>query len=295
MLHNNTELGCYHCHPEHRGTDAPLTLMDSGTFPHEVVGFFLTGHQFTAARKPFTCDDCHQGDVATFTLDTCDSCHRDMDLAFMTAHTLSFGSACLDCHDGVDRLGKKFDHNVFSFELTGKHTRVACVQCHINARALTDFTTTAQDCYSCHYQDDAHQGQYGTECSACHTPSDWEAVNFDHSRSNFPLTGAHAGVACENCHASGQFSGLSTECSTCHEDPVFHAGMFGSDCGSCHTTGNWSASYDGPHPAIADEGGSGVNHGGASCRDCHTQTLQAATCTKCHEGNPEGGEGEGHD
>ena len=67
-----------------------------------------------------------------------------------------------------------------------------------------------------------------------------------------------------------------------------------SPCAGCHTTTNWFATYTGPHPGIADEGGSGVNHGGGTCRDCHTQTLKTATCTKCHEGNPEGG-GEGHE
>ncbi len=52
-------------------------------------------------------------------------------------------------------------------------------------------------------------------------------------------------------------------------------------------------------PAIADEGGSGVNHGGASCRDCHTQTLSSATCLACHDSNnPDdegGGDGGGDD
>jgi len=363
LMHNSPDLGCRHCHPEHRGADAQLTVMEGGAFPHEVVGFSLNGHQLTDGGVPFTCEDCHHGDVTTFAPDTCDSCHHQTDSVFMTAHTLSFGSACLDCHDGVDRLGKNFDHNIFSFKIIGKHASLACVQCHINARGFGDFAVTLQDCYSCHFNDEPHQGrygfscvdchtadgwtpakfdhnlaafklegehakadceschvnnqfigtptdcyschqrddehngQYGTNCAACHNPSDWEDVDFDHNRSNFPLTGAHAQVACEACHSSGQFTGLSTACVSCHADPVFHAGMFGTDCGSCHNTDNWFAPYTGPHPGIADEGGSGVNHGGGSCRDCHTQNLQTATCTKCHDGNPEddGEEGEGGD
>ena len=39
MEHDNPNLTCRHCHPEHRGPDAQLTQMDSGLFPHEVVGF----------------------------------------------------------------------------------------------------------------------------------------------------------------------------------------------------------------------------------------------------------------
>jgi len=359
LMHDSPDLGCRHCHPEHRGAQASLTVMDDAAFPHEVVGFSLNGHQLTAAREPFTCTDCHHGDVTTFDLDSCDACHRQTDQVFMIAHTLSFGSACLDCHDGVDRLGKDFDHNNFSFKLTGEHVELACVQCHVNARGFGDFAVSSQgcdschrdedphagrfgqncgechtadgwspakfdhnlaafklegehvevaceschenrqfkgtpmDCYSCHREDDEHNGEYGTDCAACHNPSDWEDADFDHNRSNFPLTGAHAGVACESCHSSGQFAGLSTDCASCHRDPAFHAGMFGLDCAGCHTTDNWFARYNGPHPGIADEGGRGVNHGGASCRDCHTQTLQSATCLACHDSNNPDDDGDG--
>ena len=359
LMHNDPNLGCRHCHPEHRGPTAALTVMQNESFPHEVVGFSLKSHERTASGQPFTCHDCHAGDITTFVPETCDTCHRQTDLAFMTAHTLSFGSACRDCHDGVDRLGKNFDHSLFSFKLTGKHVGLACVQCHVNARGIGDFPATRQDCYSCHFNDephqgrfgldcsqchtadgwvpakfdhnlaafklegkhaevsceschtnrqykgtptdcfschqpdDSHNGQYGTDCAACHNPSNWEDATFDHNTSNFPLTGAHTGVACSQCHSSGQFAGLSTACASCHADPAFHAGMFGLDCAACHTTDNWYARYNGPHPGIADEGGRGVNHGGASCRDCHTQTLHSATCTACHKGNPEGGGGGG--
>jgi hypothetical protein len=282
-----------------------------------------------------------------------------MDLVYVTAHTLSFGSACLDCHDGVDRFDDNFDHNSFSFQIQGKHIGLNCDKCHFNARVLADFQTTSQDCnschqkdephagrfgtkcadchtengwlpasfdhdlssfklegehrevaceschrnnvfagtpsdcYSCHQRDDEHNGNFGTDCAACHNPSDWEDADFDHNRSRFPLTGGHTGVACERCHSGGQFAGLSTACESCHSDPAFHAGLFGLDCAACHTTENWAAKYRGPHPGIADEGGSGVNHGGGSCRSCHTQTLHTATCDECHNGNPES-EGGGH-
>lgn len=287
LFQNDPELACRYCHSEHRGPDAPLTVMEDVPFPHEVVGFSLNGHQQTAAREPFACDDCHGDDISTFALQTCDTCHRQMDPAFMTAHTLSFGSACLDCHDGVDRFDENFDHSLFSFQLTGGHAGLACVQCHINARGLADFAATPQDCFSCHRNDDAHDGQNGTNCAACHNTSDWKDADFDHSLSNFPLTGAHAAVRCESCHSSGQFARLPTDCASCHSEPAFHAGMFGLNCASCHTTDNWFAIYTGPHPQIADEGGSGVNHGGASCRTCHTQTLQTATCTACHDERPQ--------
>ena len=39
---------------------------------------------------------------------------------------------------------------------------------------------------------------------------------FDHLQTGFPLTGAHARVRCEECHAGGVFEGTSTQCEACH-------------------------------------------------------------------------------
>ena len=278
FFQNDPALECRQCHPEHRGAEAALTVMDNASFAHEVLGFSLTGHQLTAVRQPFQCNDCHQGDVSTFSLDTCDSCHRQMDLGFMTAHTLSFGTACLDCHDGVDHLGKNFDHNQFAFQLTGNHVGVACVQCHINARSFGDFAITPQDCYSCHYNDEPHEGRFGVDCAACHSVDGWSPAAFDHNLSNFPLTGAHVNVACETCHSSGQFQGLSTACVACHAEPAFHAGQFGTDCAGCHGTAAWTpAEYNGQHAFPLNHGG------GASCATCHPSSFTTYTCYSCHE------------
>ena len=364
MLHDNPDLGCRHCHPEHRGADARLTELDDTAFPHEAVGFSLNGHPLTVAREPFSCSDCHAGDISTFELSTCDTCHRKMDVSFMTAHTLAYGGACLDCHDGVDRFGHPFDHSEFPFPLRGEHEGLACDRCHLNSRGLSDFPVTPQDCYSCHHtdephegrfgvrcadchtedgwipasfdhnlsafklegehaeadceschidrqykgtpmdcyychrQEDEHDGGYGTDCAACHNPSDWEDADFDHSRSNFPLIGGHAGVECERCHEGGRFVEISTACASCHVDPAYHAGLFGFDCAACHTVENWSERYRGPHPNVGDDddGGRGINHGGASCQDCHTKTLHSATCLACHNSNnPDDDGGDGRD
>jgi hypothetical protein len=359
MSHDNPSLSCRYCHPDHRGADAQLTDLNGASFPHEAVGYSLNGHQFTTDNKPFVCDDCHHGDISTFALDACQTCHSQMDPAFAQAHLLAFGTDCLACHDGADRYGDNFNHNQFTFQLTGKHANVVCTQCHLDARTIVDLQTLPQDCnschrgdephegrfgsdcaachttdgwkpakfdhdlavfklegkhaevrceqchqnnvykntptdcFSCHKQDDEHEGKFGTDCAACHQPTDWEDVTFDHNKSNFPLTGRHTGLACEQCHTNAQFAGLSTACASCHVDPAYHAGMFGLDCAQCHTTNDWFARYNGPHPGIADEGGRGVNHGGAACRECHTQTLRTATCTKCHDSNKPGDEGGG--
>lgn len=426
IMQKSSVLSCRDCHPEHRGANASLTDLGENTFPHEALGFSLNGHQLTAARTAFTCKDCHAEDVTTFASDSCDSCHRQMDTAFTQAHTLSFGTDCLACHDGVDKYGSDFTHSAFVFQLNGKHADVPCTKCHLDARTVADlqsapqdcfschqqddkhagkygqdcavchspdgwlpakfdhnlavfklegeheevacenchknnifagtpqdcfschqqddehngkfgqdcavchspngwepatfnhdlsafklegkhadvsceschqnniFKGTPQDCYSCHQKDDEHNGQFGTDCAACHDSSDWDNATFDHTRSNFPLTGAHINVACENCHQNGVFKGAPSTCISCHADPAFHAGAFGAECASCHNTSNWNqAGFNFAHPEpSAEEGGSGITHGGATCRQCHPATVKEASCTACHDSNnPGGGEG----
>lgn len=279
LMNNEPGLTCRECHPEHRGAEASITVMeDLSVFPHEAVGFSLNGHQLAAAREPFQCDDCHHDDITTFNLDTCAACHRQMDARYMTSHVLVFGTACLDCHDGVDRFDENFDHNVFAFQLTGQHVNVDCAACHINARSLGDFTATPPDCYSCHLQEDAHDGQFGRDCAACHNTAGWQGADFDHNLSNFPLTGAHVDVACESCHVNGLLQELSTDCVACHAEPEFHAGLFGTDCDACHATTAWTpAEFNGPHIFPLNHGG------GATCATCHPASFTTYTCYGCHE------------
>lgn len=281
MLTGKPDLRCRFCHPEHRGAAASLTEMDGSAFPHEAVGFSLKGHQFKVTREAFVCSDCHADDISRFDLQTCDACHRQMDLGFATAHTLSFGSACLDCHDGMDSLVTDFDHNKFSFKIVGRHTGLACVKCHTNARGLGDFAVTLQDCHSCHRGDDPHDGRFRFDCAGCHDENGWTPARFDHNLSNFPLTGAHTNLVCEQCHSSGQFAGLSTTCLSCHDEPSYHAGQFGTDCAACHTTLAWTpAQFNGPHTFPLNHG-----DGGASCATCHPASFSSYTCYGCHEHN----------
>jgi len=278
ILQNNLDLACRDCHAEHRGPEASLTVIDTEEFPHEAVGFSLHGHQQTSAGEPFTCGDCHQADITSFTTDSCHNCHLQMDAQFSITHRITFSPDCLACHDGVDHYGDDFDHNQFAFPLTGKHTEVSCSGCHQNAHTIADLQSASQDCFSCHSQDEPHEGQFGTDCAACHSTDGWSPASFDHNRSNFPLTGAHVNVACEGCHTNGQFQGLSTACIACHTEPAFHAGLFGTDCAACHSTTAWSpAQFNGQHTFPLNHGG------GATCATCHPAGFTAYTCYGCHE------------
>lgn len=270
---------CRDCHKDHRGETASLTDMGQYDFPHETLGFSLNEHRMKAGNQPFDCSDCHMEDIQTFASDSCHTCHRDMDIVFAQAHLLSFGTDCLACHDGIDRYGDGFTHDTFSFKLTGGHADVPCTQCHLDARSIVDLQSAPQDCYSCHAQEDEHGGQFGTQCENCHNPSNWDDAVFDHNLSAFKLDGAHASVACEECHVNDVFKGTPKECMACHAEPQEHAGKFGTDCAACHATAAWEpASYNGPHTFPMNHG-----EGDGSCQTCHPSSLTTYTCYGCHE------------
>ena len=194
VAHGWSGTSCGGCHPEHRGATGALTVLDK-SFPHDMVGFSLRAHSGEVG-----CQDCHPGDLKTFDTKTCAACHEQMDQAFMTQHTATFGQECVPCHDGVDRYGQNFDHNKLAFPLTGGHAGVECGACHTDMTSVEALQNTPQDCYSCHAKDDAHAGKYGTDCGSCHTPNGWSEVTFDHSV--FPLDhGSQEQVAtCKTCH-----------------------------------------------------------------------------------------------
>jgi hypothetical protein len=189
---------CTGCHTEHGGADGALTVLDTARFPHEVTGYSLNGHKETASGQPFVCADCHGEDLLEFEPATCADCHRQLDAAYMQAHGEAFGSECLPCHDGLDTYGARFDHSKVSFALTGKHVAVDCAGCHPGARSIADLKGAPLDCFSCHEQDDAHEGQLGQDCAACHTAEDWQQASIDHDQTAFPLTGRHVDVACQD-------------------------------------------------------------------------------------------------
>ncbi|MBK8617938.1 MAG: hypothetical protein IPN96_12675 [Anaerolineales bacterium] len=282
ITQNNPNLSCRECHPEHRGATASLTDMGENTFPHEALGYSLEGHQLTVKREAFTCQDCHHEDVATFASDSCDSCHRQMDIAFAQAHALAFGTDCLACHDGVDIFGDNFTHTIFEFQLNGKHADVTCTKCHLDARTVADLQAAPQDCYSCHKDDDEHDGKYGQDCAVCHSPEGWEPANFNHDLSDFKLEGEHREAACEDCHKNDVFEGTPQDCYSCHQQDDEHNGKFGTDCSVCHNPNNWDdAKFDHALSSFPLTGA----HVQVECEACHKNeqfTGLDTTCLACH-------------
>jgi hypothetical protein len=189
----------------------------------------------------------------------------------------------------------RFDHANTRFPLTGAHRRVPCASCHGDGV----YQGKSTDCYSCHKADydgttdPAHAAAgFPTACATCHNTTSWGDASFDHSRTAFPLTGAHASVACSGCHGDGIYQGKSTDCYSCHKadydgttDPNHVAAGIGTACASCHNTTSWNGADFTAHDQSYFPIYSG-RHAGlwSACSTCHDvpNNFSQLTCLLCH-------------
>jgi hypothetical protein len=164
----------------------------------------------------------------------------------------TFPADCNLCHLGSDwqelRPSFTFDHGKETgVVLHGAHAQARCLRCHNDRGPVEVFA--ARGCVGCH--EDVHFAKLGTDCSRCHDERSWHAPQLrqQHARTRFPLTGAHAAVACHRCHEgafAGEFLPTDTECVTCHRadleattnPPHIPLGWV-SDCNRCHMPTRW--------------------------------------------------------
>jgi len=252
----------------------------------------FTGFALTGAHATLDCSTCHVGGRFQGTPASCIACHvKDFNGAKDPNHvSLGFPQACSQCHSAATWLGAKFDHASTGFALTGAHATLSCSSCHTGG-TLTAANTT---CVSCHLKDfqgaknpNHAAGGFSQQCNLCHTTTAWQPASFDHSQSGFPLTGAHATVACASCHVNGNYNLTSAACATCHladfqktTNPNHASVGFPTDCSVCHSTTNWlGAAFNHATTGFPLTGG----HASLSCSSCHTgATLSSATCVNCH-------------
>ena len=305
---------CIHCHKEHLGYDAGITQFDKNKFDHTSADFPLTGK-----HTAIPCGSCHSPDKISNTAilqslksyprqtylgiqDQCSACHPDR-------HDSTLGTDCQNCHDLHGwKPAALFTHSKTKFPLRGKHSGIACVQCHPSMQAsdrtkhLLFILKKFDDCGTCHASPHS-QRLSGQPCSPCHIVEGWSKVaNFDHSRTAFPLIGKHSSVACLKCHpdlvrrigtAKLEFKTRQFhDCSPCHTTP--HSSSFSQKvCSSCHTPVQWTAisekTFDHSITSFPLRG----KHILAECRKCHgTKGKQSFTqsfkmlkkaCPECHE------------
>lgn len=165
----------------------------------------------------------------------------------------NFPADCSLCHVGNDwetlREDFAFDHEKETgVALEGAHANARCLRCHNDRGPVRVFA--AKGCAGCH--EDVHQGALGSTCTRCHQETTWQPVGMIemHSRTRFPLTGAHAHTACHRCHPGGwvgTFQPVDTECVTCHRDdlqratnpPHINLGLV-DRCDRCHMPTRWN-------------------------------------------------------
>ena len=95
MKRQDSNVPCADCHPEHRGADAPLTIIAATVeFPHEALGYPLSGHQLKVTQEAFVCEDCHTPEYDPYDQADCVECHRGLDEAFTQTHVVSWGEDC---------------------------------------------------------------------------------------------------------------------------------------------------------------------------------------------------------
>ena len=288
--HGKLSFACEECHVPDSWKAMPVPAK----FDHRKTKFILGGR-----HGQVNCMDCHTSLTFKFkkSASRCVDCHEDV-------HRGELGATCDRCHSPQswivpDMIQK---HVSTRFSLVGVHATVPCQECHTNQQK-NEFVGLRTDCFGCHQEDfttangvtPAHAG-FGTDCQSCHAvnATNWGIIgvnfggNFDHARTGFPLAGAHATLACAQCHPGNVFRAGSTQCVTCHSQDFTtatappHTG-FPNDCTACHTMTAWQpATFDhgkttfpltGAHPAVA-------------CAQCHVNNKYVglpATCYGCHQ------------
>ena len=181
-----------------------------------------TKFPLTGAHTKVDCAQCHANNVFAGTATQCVGCHlTDFNSANNPPHaTGGLPQDCTMCHTTTQWTGAKFDHTASTkFPLTGAHATVPCAQCHVNAV----FAGLTMQCVGCHMTDfngakspNHVAAGFSQDCQVCHSTVGWQPAQFDHSRTQFPLTGAHVALACDQCHKNGQTSALPTACVSCH-------------------------------------------------------------------------------
>jgi hypothetical protein len=191
-------------------------LLDGASFDHTTsTGFSLDRHAVDYQDNPLTCRACHGENVlASASLTNCLDCHTKNNAVFMQEHQAQFGSACLDCHDGVDRM-RGFEHAQV-FVLDGRHAEIECQDCHTDASGQPRFKDTPVACAGCHAEPQIHAGAFGLQCEYCHTAAGWSPANL--RQHTFPLDhGVEEGSApadCQTCHPADY---VTYTCYGCHE------------------------------------------------------------------------------
>ena len=252
---------CLDCHKDaHDGQFAAKPYENRCEQCHTVIDFHRstftiakhkdTKYPLTGAHVAVACAECHKTGAAgrrdkilpfRFADSSCTACHTDPHRGEFKGRMerrrpdgSMFGcEACHSTRSWTDVNG--FDHAKTEFPLRGAHRTVTCGACHKTplGQTLIQFKGTPKACEACHK--DAHGGQFNTRpgktnCADCHTEQRWKPSTFDHDKkTQFPLQGGHAGVACDKCHSLAKlidgnpvifYKPTPLKCEACHGNSI---------------------------------------------------------------------------
>lgn len=301
---------CARCHSEHNSANHRLVRWPA---PKEQFEHTRAGWKLEGKHAQLKCAACHTAryidprdravlkrhdlNTSFASLEsTCTACHHDV-------HAGQLSALCTDCHSqDTWKQPSGFSHERSRYPLTGLHARVDCGKCHQPAAAGTESPVRYRDfvafqyCASCHK--DPHGNSFGGDCARCHLTAGWKQIvpgnGFDHGRTDFPLLGKHAAMACKDCHKTENFKTPIpfARCLDCHKDE--HRGQFthrsdGGDCKPCHDEALWKparfTAADHAQTAYPLLG----KHAAVACAGCHAPKgkdtayrVPFAACTDCH-------------
>lgn len=269
-------------------------------FDHNKTDYKLEDKHLTV-----NCKSCHKSKFTDpLKFQHCNDCHADYHKKQFVKNGVS--PDCSQCHNlkGFTFFTYTIDqHNQSLYPLQGAHLAIPCTECHKKQKEWS-FRGIGINCKDCHK--DIHQNQIEAKyypdgnCISCHNTSGWDEINFDHSKTQFKLTGAHLKQNCKVCHIPDalktsdkmKFAGLTMDCSACHSDK--HYKQFDKNgvtlCTECHNTENWKASqFDHKNTAFRLDG----KHLNVPCAKCHKPQqegsyfyvkykLRVFTCESCH-------------
>ena len=298
---------CVSCHQEdYAGTQDPNH--QSSGFSTDCVNCHTTNpgwrpaninHDFfplTQGHDLQDCTQCHTNGTYAGLSPDCISCHQDDYAGTQDPNhqTSGFSTDCASCHSTNPGWTPATINHDF-FPLTQGHDIQDCTQCHTNGT----YAGLSPDCISCHQddyagtQDPNHQTSgFSTDCASCHTTNPgWSPATIDHDF--FPLTQGHNIQDCTQCHTNGTYAGLSSECSTCHQNdydqasnPNHSAAGFPTDCVQCHTTSpDWNpTSFDHNNYFPIYTGKHRQGETWDTCIECHINPNNFGTfdCIHCH-------------
>lgn len=257
--HTDTHKGslgsrCATCH-----TTAVRFVETSQRFDHNRTKFPLTDRHVGVK-----CASCHKtGTYRDAASASCASCHVD-------PHEKRQGPNCSSCHTAKAWRTTRVDHAKTSFRLTGLHASVACAACHVRPATAEKLAfgrcatchadphkgAFRQDCAACHTETGFQKGTFdhattsfsladghaGLVCVKCHTnaPTSAGAGGRIGGRGAGGTSGPGRGVrpapprgAAAAANRTVDFSGLKTECVSCHND--VHEAELGAACETCHS------------------------------------------------------------